>query len=137
MVKMYQSISKQSPDEEDSWDSLPSKPATRDKGPSRCYNLTMVAVYFALLVMAAVTLGTFGVKEAEIINRENQLRNHTDRSCILFSTYEYTDPNSHIVIQLHSSGLCGYVFWGLTSITIVAFAWIINSIVQAVTGPKV
>ena len=40
------------------------------------------------------------------------------------------------VIGLSSPGLCGFMLWGLTSITIVPFIWLIYSIVLAVIGPN-
>ena len=105
---------------------------------SQCYNATFIVVYIVLLMMAVVALGTFGAKHAQIAERMNKISNtSTAPSCILFSTYNSTNVLngvSVIVINLHSNGLCGYVFWGLTSLCIVAFVWVVNSIVQAIIG---
>ena len=99
---------------------------TRNRGPSRCYNFTMIVVYFVVLIMAVVALGSFGKKQAEL----NQLA-HTygvsGKICILFATEN---------LDLHSAGVCGYVLWGLVSVAIVVFVWLVYSIVQVAIGPK-
>ena len=97
----------------------------------------MVVVYFVLLIVAVVALGTFGVKESQFIKFVHRYRNTSDLSCILYSTYTGQTTDGKIVITPHSSGLCGYVFWGLTSVTIVVFMWLVNSIFQAILGPRV
>lgn len=132
---MYQSVDQS---DEDSIN-VPLPKAERNKGPSRCYNSSLVVVYSAILIMAVVTLGTFGVKEAQILTRTSKLNNSTTNSCILFSTYDSRGNTTDgvVPINLHSSGLCGFVFWGLTSVTIVVVVWIVNSIVQAALGAKV
>ena len=109
----------------------------RNKGPSRCYNASFIVVYFVLLIVAVVALGSFGRKEAEIIARSRKEHNTTAYSCILFTKYHGTNASGVRFVHLHTSGLCGYVFWGLTSITVVAFVWLIYSVVQAAIGPKV
>ena len=129
---MYQSVDKVL--EDDLNEPILTKPK-RNKGPSRCYHVMMIVVYFALLLMAVVTLGTFGVKEAQIIHRARVQYNSTAYSCILYATYNSTGRNGNTV-NLQSSALCGYVFWGLTSVTIVACVWLVYSIVQAAVGPK-
>ena len=128
---MYQSVDQVS--ENDLDEPILTRPK-RNKGPSRCYNIAMIVVYSALLLMAVVTLGLFGVKEAQIVDRARVLYNSTGNSCILYATYAGTDRNGHL--DLHSTALCGYVFWGLASITIVACVWLVYSIVQVVVGPK-
>ena len=100
----------------------------RSKAQSRCYNISFVAVYTVLLIMAVVALGSFGIKQNEI---SSQLKksNFVDL-CVLFITKDKDNI-------LHSNvKVCGYVFWGLTSITVVAFVWLIYSILQAAIGPK-
>ena len=131
---MYQAVDTQEPVDE--VDESVLKPR-RDRGPSRCYNVMMIVVYFAMLIMAVVALGTFGVTEARINHRTRVLGNSSARSCILFSDFAYTDTEGVVHIYLNSSGLCGYVLWGLISVTIVVFIWLIYSIVQAVIGPAV
>jgi hypothetical protein len=138
---MYQSIDKQETEGEVEPQYEPVSPVPeRDKGPSRCYNVIMIVVYFALLLMAVVALGSFGAKQSQITDRAQKHYNSTAFSCILYSTYlgtdETTDPVT-VYVKFHTTGVCGYVFWGLTSITIVAFVWFIYSIVQAVFAPQV
>ena len=125
---MYQSV------DDESCDSLPETRPARNKGPSRCYNATMIVVYFVLLIITVVALGTYGVKEGEFIKFVHRQNNATDLSCVLYSTYAGQDKDGN---EPHSSGLCGYVFWGLTSVTIVVFVWLVNSIFQTFLGPTV
>ena len=132
----YQSVDKGPEDDLYEYEPTLLKPE-RNKGPSRCYNVFMTVVYFALLIMAVVALGTFGAKVAQIVDRVRVVHNSTANSCIIFATYAGTNENGDILLNLHSSGLCGYVFWGLTSVTIVVFVWLVYSIIQAVIGLKV
>ena len=136
---MYQSIDKQEPEGEVERYEPVSPVPERNKGPSRCYNVMMIVVYFALLIMAVVALGTFGAKQSQITDRAQKHYNSTAYSCILYSTYlginETTKPPT-VYVKFHTNGVCGYVFWGLASITIVAFVWFIYSIVQAIVGPR-
>ena len=89
----------------------------------------MIVVYFALLLMAVVALGSFGAKQADIDKRTRDF--DPDHTCILFAKV-----NEDNIVELNSPGLCGYVLWGLVSITIVAFVWLIFSIVLAAIAPK-
>ena len=137
---MYQSVNQSALEDKCGYDYVPPPiQPTRNKGPSRCYNLSFVLIYSALLIMAVVTLGTFGAKHAQIAERVNKLYNTTTApSCILFSTFNHINVTSGVIyINLHSNGVCGYVLWGLTSVSIVAFVWVVNSIVQAIIGPNV
>ena len=132
---MYQSVDKQEPEGEGELYEPVSPAPKRNKGPSRCYNVMMIIVYFALLLMAVVALGSFGATQSKIKDRTQKEHNST-HSCILYSTYLRTE-NKIVYIQFHTNGVCGYVFWGLTSVTIVAFVWFIYSIVQAIIAPRV
>ena len=116
---------------------IPSQPMgpTRNRGPSRCYNVAMVVVYFILLILAVVALGTFGKKQAEITQRRHQ-RNDYEHTCILFTTTLGYNDDGVWQVKLHSAALCGYVLWGLASVAIVVFVWLIYSIAQAIIGPK-
>ena len=137
---MYQSVDKQEPEGEEELYEPVSPVPERNKGPSRCYNVMMIVVYFALLLMAVVALGSFGAKQNQIADRAQKEYNSTAHSCILYSTYvrtEERDDKKIVYIKFHTNGVCGYVFWGLISITIVAFVWFIYSIVQAVIAPRV
>ena len=98
--------------------------------------MMMAVIYLALLIMAVVALAHFGIREAEI----NQLKSehkiaifHPSQTCILFAKHVEGDAANKPVSDLHSSGLCGYVLWGLISITIVTFVW---NVVLAAIGPK-
>ena len=114
-------------------------PVSRNKGPARCYFVMMAVVYFALVLMAVVALGSFGIKQAEITRRELNLGIDPSKTCILFAKFLETrmeNDKTVYVIELKSPGLCGYVLWGLISITIVAVVWLVYSIVLAVISPK-
>ena len=140
---MHQSIDKQEPEgERELYEPVIVPPVPeRNKGPSRCYNVMMIVVYFALLLMAVVALGSFGAKQSQIADRAKKEYNSAAHSCILYSVYDRTeerdDGKKVVYIKFHTNGVCGYVFWGLASITIVAFVWFIYSIVQAVIAPRV
>ena len=129
---MYQSVDQP---EGELYEPISSKP-TRNKGPSRCYNVTLIVVYFALLLMTVVALGAFGAKQAQISDYALKVNNSTTDTCILFSTFVRKTDDGLVYIKFHSAGVCGYVFWGLTSITIVAFVWFVNSILQAIIAPR-
>ena len=111
----------------------------RNKGPARCYFVMMAVVYLALVLMAVVALGSFGVKQAEITKRQLNLGYDHSQTCILFEETPRTenrDGRTVYIKRLKPAGVCGYVLWGLISITIVAVVWFIYSIVLAVIGPK-
>ena len=137
----------------DSWDPDDERPAavpTEEPPPSynnddaiqkrrsaRCYNVTMIVVYLALLIIASVGLGGFGLKQSQIVSA---LPSYQYETCILFTrttSTDVVDGKSVRYVEFHSPGVCGYVLWGLISVTIVMFVWFIYSIVQAVLGrPK-
>ena len=133
---MYQSVDKQEPEGEGELYEPVSPAPRRNKGPSRCYNVMMIFVYFALLLMAVVALGSFGAKQSQITDRA-QKEYYSSHACILYSTFVRKDEDGTVYINFHTNGVCGYVFWGLTSVTIVAFVWFIYSIVHAIIAPRV
>ena len=121
-------------------ESLEPLPVSRNKGPARCYFVMMAVVYLVLMFMAVVALGSFGIKQSEITRRQINLGLDRSQTCILFAQYLRTETRDdgqvvHIK-RLKPPGVCGYVLWGLISITIVAVVWFIYSIVLAVIGPK-
>ena len=123
-------------------ESLEPLPVSRNKGPARCYFVTMALVYLVLMFMVVVALGSFGIKQSEITRRQINLGfdRHGSQTCILFAQYLRTETRDdgqvvHIK-RLKPPGVCAYVLWGLISITIVAVVWFIYSIVLAVIGPK-
>jgi hypothetical protein len=114
-------------------------PVSRNKGPARCYFVMMAVVYLVLLLMAVVALGAFGIKQSQITKRQINLGADRSQTCILFAQFvskEMRGDQEVIIKRLQPAGVCGYVLWGLISITIVAFVWFIYSIVLAVMGPK-
>ena len=116
-------------------ESLEPLPVRRNKGPARCYFVMMAVVYFALVLMAVVALASFGIKQAKITRRQLDLGYGHSQTCILFADSMVRDSES-VYITLKPPGVCGYVLWGLISITIVAVVWFVYSIVLAAIGPK-
>ena len=98
-------------------------PVSRNKGLARCYFVMMAIVYVTLAIMAVVALGGFGIKQAEIARRACC---DPSKTCILFAKLKHVDGKA--VIDFNSPGVCGYVLWGLISITIVAVVWLVYSI---------
>ena len=120
-------------------ESLEPLPVSRNKGPARCYYVMMAVVYFALVLMAVVALGSFGIKQSEITRRRLDLGADRSQTCILFADFvekRMEDGKTVYEVRLKSAGVCGYVLWGLISITIVAIVWFVYSIVLAAIGPK-
>ena len=115
------------------------EPISRNKRPARCYFMMMAVIYLGLLIVAVVALAHFGIREAEInrLKSEHKLAVlHPRQTCILFAKHLEDDVSNKYIIDLHSSGLCGFVLWGLISITIVAFVWLVYNVVLAAIGPK-
>ena len=106
-------------------------PISQNKGPARCYFMMMAIVYVTLALMAVVALGGFGIKQAEIAR---SVCCDPSKTCILFAKLKNVDGKA--VIDFNLPGVCGYVLWGLISITIVAVVWLVYSIVLAIIGPK-
>ena len=120
-------------------ESLEPLPVSRNKGPARCYFVMMAVVYFALVLMAVVALASFGIKQAKITRRQLDLGADRSQTCILFADFlgtEMKDDKTVYRIRLKPPGVCGYVLWGLISITIVAVVWFVYSLVLAAIGPK-
>ena len=114
-------------------------PGRRNKRSARCYYMTMAVVYLVLLVGAVVALANFGIRQAEINQMKDKFyfQYHPQKTCILFA--EHTDDvsqSNRFITALHSTALCGYVLWGLISVTIVAFVWLVYNVVLAAIGPK-
>ena len=110
----------------------------RNKRPAQCYFMFMAVVFLLLLITAIVALASFEIKEAEVrrLNSATKLGvlDH-GRTCILFG--ENMKPGGvQVITNLGSPGVCGYVLWGLISVTIVAFVWLVYNVVLAVIGPK-
>ena len=92
----------------------------------------MIVVYFVVLIVAVVALGSFGKKQTDINQLAHRTGSRTDDTCVLFVTMDDLERGG-----LHYAGVCHYVLWGLVSVVIVVFVWLVYSIVQAAIGPKV
>lgn len=98
----------------------------------------MTVVYFAILIMAVVALGTFRAKVSQIVDRVRVVNNSTANSCIIFASYAGMNEKGDVLLHFHSSGPCDFVFLGLVSVTIVVFGYLVYSLIQAAIGrPKV
>ena len=120
-------------------ESLEPLPVGRNKGPARIYFVMMAVVYLALILMAVVALGSFGIKQSQITRRQINLGLDRSQTCILFADFlgtETKDGQEVHIKKLKPPGVCAYVLWGLISVTIVAVVWFIYSIVLAIIGPK-
>ena len=101
----------------------------RNKARSRFYFFVVAIVFLVLLVISAVSLGTFGMQQ-------NQLSTFHPDTCVLFSTSAGEDEHGKL-IKLNSAGLCIFILWGLASIGILSLLLLIYSIILAIAGPKV
>ena len=77
-------------------------PISRNKGPARCYFVMMAIVYFAFFVIAVVTLGSFGIKQAEITRYVHNLGYDDSHTCILFAKNEFSLQG---VVRLRAMGV--------------------------------
>lgn len=106
------------------------QPAPRRRcGPSRMYYAIMAFLFAILLLIAVISLGTFGSKHAEV--RQVAKDQGAPASCILFGK-KLGEEN-----QLGDAGFCAFVLWGQVSIAIVFLVWLIFSVVLTIIGPKV
>ena len=102
----------------------------RNKARSRFYFFVVAIVFLVLLVISAVSLGTFGMQQ-------NQLSTFHPNTCVLFSTSAGEDEHGKL-IKPNSAGLiCIFILWGLASIGILSLLLLIYSIILAIAGPKV
>ena len=102
----------------------------RRKGPARLYHGLLTVVFLVLFLDSIISLGTFGTVQAKL----ESLRRRSlvpFGQCILFGSRTEED-----FIKLSQLGSCGFVLWGQVSIAIVAFVWIVVSIVMAVIAPR-
>ena len=112
----------------------------RNRRPARCCFMMMAVIYLMLLIVAVVVLASFEIKESEIRRLKDSLllpagdRGST-QTCILFAPHLEVAGHKGIT-ALKPPGLCVFVLWGLISITIVAFVWLVYNVVLAAIGPK-
>ena len=121
---------------------LPPTPP-RKKGPSRIY-FGVVAVGMSIfLLLCVIALGSFGAKQAQLpgfFKVERERYNITDLSCILFVKTR-PNPNQKSDIKViydynQSDSPCVFIFWGLTSGTILALVMLIYSLVMLIIGSR-
>lgn len=99
----------------------------RNKRPARCYYCFILVLFLMLFLDSTVSLGTFGAVQAEVNNFWSP-----KNSCILFGSFV-----TYGCVDLPNIGSCAFVLWGLVSVTIVAFLWLIYSSVLFVLSPTV
>ena len=110
--------------------------AQRNKRPARCFFMTMAVIYLMLLIVAAVALASFEIKESELRRlKDSLLIIDTSQTCILFAPH-FDGMSARLVSALKPPGLCVFVLWGLISIAIVALVWLVYNVVLAAIGPK-
>jgi hypothetical protein len=95
-------------------------------------------IFFILLLISVISLGSFGVVQKKVHDFSNELP--PDSKCILFGRFfekKKVNDKDRVVVKLPSLGPCGFALWGLVSIFIVAFVWFVYSIVMIAFGPPV
>ena len=97
---------------------------TKKSKTARCYYCFMLVVFLVLFLDSVISLGIFGAIQAKV----NNLRT-SNNTCILFGTLATSTEDSVVCIDLPNVGSCAFVLWGLVSVTIVAFVWLIYFIV--------
>lgn len=105
--------------------------------PARCYYFMLILVFFILFIDCVVSLGSFGVIQYKVNNfyKKDPLHpNVTFNTCILFGKFSRDLENGIHVVKLTNIGSCAFVLWGLISIMIVAFVWLVFSIVLVFIG---
>ena len=106
------------------------------KNPAaRCYYVFMFLVYLTLFLVSVVSLGSFGVTEHKV-SRFFAAYKHTN-TCILFGIYKGRNLDGDILIRLTNVSSCGFVLWGLISVMIVMFVWVVSSFLQIFIVPRV
>lgn len=124
-------------DNSDEEEVVPSyKPHKRRKTGSRVYYTVVLLWVFLLLLLAGISLGSFGLRQSKITNfysNDADSKGH----CILYVSLGSVDGSLINLNFLENFGLCAFVFWGLASLNIVAFSFIIYLVVLIVVGPKV
>ena len=110
---------------------VPRKPsASHNRLSARLHYSVLAAVYFIMLIVALVALGSFGAKEAQVRGFRSRHFPSSPGTCILYSGRENRG------IRLGSASACGFVLWSQASVLIVVTVWLIYNIVLAVLGLK-
>ena len=108
------------------------KPPRSKTGP-RVYYVVLMCWVFLLLLLAAIALGSFGRKQNEITSSyKNYSSSHGH--CILFVSYGGKNGNQTLFPENY--GVCGFVFWGLASLAIVGFSFLVYLVVLTVFGTR-
>ena len=129
--------------EEEADEDVEPLPPPRKKGPSRIY-FGVVAVGMSIfLLLCVIALGSFGTKQAQLpgfFKVERERYNIKGGLCVLFvNTRPNPDPNSDIKVifdKSQSYSSCVFIFWGLTSGTILALGMLIYSLVMLIIGSR-
>ena len=118
---------------------VPHKPsASHNRSvPARLHYSVLAAVYFIMLIVALVALGSFGAKEAQVRGFRSRHFPSSPGTCILYSSFtgEFIARGIR-EIRLGSGSACGFVLWSQASVLIVVTVWLIYNIVLAVLGLK-
>ena len=110
------------------------------KNPTaRCYYVFMFLVYLILFLVSVVSLGSFGVTEHQVRGFYAGYKQYN--SCILYGAFKGydvdDDGNRRVIVRLSNIGSCGFVLWGLISVMIVMFVWVVSSFLQIFIVPRV
>ena len=131
--------------EEEAHEDVEPPPPTppRKKGPSRIY-FGVVAVGMSIfLLLCVIALGSFGAKQAQLpgfFKVEREIYDIKGGLCVLFVNTRpnpYPNPDTKVIIsENQGDSSCVFIFWGLTSGTILALGMIIYSLVMLIIGSR-
>lgn len=104
-----------------------------------CYFSMLIVVFFILFIVCVVALGGFGVTQYRVSNFVNEdIPEVRVNVCILFGTFNSSrtleDGTEVVFINMTNIGSCAFALWGLISIMLVAFMWLISAFIQVFIG---
>lgn len=105
----------------------------RSKGRARVYFFTSAVIYFMLVLDSIISLGAFGVLQKRVANSGDNLP--PTSKCILFAHYD-GKRNGRTIFKLSDVDTCAYILWGLVSVSLLTFAWLVYTIVLIFIGPR-
>jgi len=109
------------------------KPPRSKTGP-RVYYVVLMCWVFLLLLLAVISLGSFGLRQSRITSFYKS-NSSSNGHCILFASYDGMN-GTITLLRFPNYGVCGFVFWSLASMTIVEFSFLVYFAVLAAFGTR-
>ena len=118
-------------------------PPPRKKAPARVYFGLVCVGMLLLLLLAVIALGSFAYKQKQLsklyagdVEGTNQ-----EGSCILFADGNPTggktpDGDKEVLFKFHNFAPCHFIYWALSSGTVLAGVFLLYSIVLTIAGPR-